>query len=256
MFRHYEDLRPMPKSLPGERLQPSIAKFCFFDPTNVSNSSSWAIAGISSLYAPTNSRFFVRLYRQYRSPIRQIVIFLKPTTSPLVHIDSWSLANTQHCYRVVRLWEESAQALLAFPTLWPLAILADATEPEAILRQVAQGLNRLTNRAERANLAAYIYLLGGLRFREGLLRQLLREEIMQESVTYQALLEKGKQQGRLEGRHAGEQALTLRQLHKKLGPLPENLVNQIQSLSLEQLEQLAEALLEFESLTDLVRWLS
>jgi predicted transposase YdaD len=78
---------------------------------------------------------------------------------------------------------------------------------------------------------------------------------MQESVTYQALLEKGKQQGRREGMQAGEQALTLRLLERKLGKLPENIVDQIQSLSLTQLEQLADALLEFESIADLVQWL-
>lgn len=199
--------------------------------------------------------YFVRLYRRHRSPIRQIVIFLNPTTSPLVQVDYLALTETQHRYRVIRLWEEPAQALLPCPTLWPLAVLAKATEPETTLRQVAKELESLTNREERANLAAYVYLLGGLRFREDVLRQLLREEIMQESVTYQAVLEKGKQAGRIEGIQVGEQSLTLRQLQRKLGPIPDHVVSQVQSLSLEQLEQLAEALLEFESLADLVDWL-
>jgi hypothetical protein len=41
-----------------------------------------------------------------------------------------------------------------------------------------------------------------------------------------------------------------------LGEIPQNLTETIQNLSVEQLENLGEALLDFESQTDLIQWLN
>ncbi|MCJ2542151.1 hypothetical protein JX360_04400 [Synechococcus bigranulatus str. 'Rupite'] len=70
-----------------------------------------------------------------------------------------------------------------------MAILRRAANPEAILRQVAGEIQKLSGGQERTNLATYTYLLGGLRFNKEVLRQLLREDVMRESVTDQALVE-------------------------------------------------------------------
>jgi Domain of unknown function (DUF4351) len=59
-------------------------------------------------------------------------------------------------------------------------------------------------------------------------------------------LERGLQQ---------EQALVLRQLTRKLGNIPTELPPQINSLSIEQLESLGEALLDFNAIADLENWL-
>jgi hypothetical protein len=67
--------------------------------------------------------------------------------------------------------------------------------------------------------------------------------------------ERGHQQGVQEGRQEGEQALVLRLLTRRVGALPDDLRSQITTLSLEQLEALGEALLEFDSLGDLENWL-
>ncbi|WGV23599.1 DUF2887 domain-containing protein [Halotia branconii] len=50
-------------------------------------------------------------------------------------------------------------------------------------------------------------------------------------------------------------SLVLRQLKRLLGELPDALLSQIQGLSLEQLEALGEALLDFSSMADLEGWL-
>jgi len=54
----------------------------------------------------------------------------------------------------------------------------------------------------------------------------------------------------------GETAVTLRQLTRRCGPLSEATTARIQSLPLEQLEALAEALLDFQGADDLAAWLS
>ena len=61
---------------------------------------------------------------------------------------------------------------------------------------------------------------------------------------------------RQEGRQEGEAAVTLRQLNRRCGPLSEVTTAQIQALPLEQLEALADALLDFQGPADLTAWLA
>ena len=61
---------------------------------------------------------------------------------------------------------------------------------------------------------------------------------------------------RQEGRQEGEAAVTLRQLNRRCGPLSEVTTAQIQALPLEQLESLADALLDFQGPADLTAWLA
>ncbi|MBI3653563.1 MAG: Rpn family recombination-promoting nuclease/putative transposase, partial [Acidobacteria bacterium] len=65
----------------------------------------------------------------------------------------------------------------------------------------------------------------------------------------------GLQKGRQEGRQEGTTALTLRLLHKRFGTLDKRTQAQIKALSVEQLEQLGEALLDFQAPQDLAQWL-
>ncbi|UZQ54128.1 DUF4351 domain-containing protein [Trichothermofontia sichuanensis B231] len=90
--------------------------------------------------------------------------------------------------------------------------------------------------------------------------QLSREEIYQmlkiatearQTRFYQEAREEGLQEGRKEG----ERSLILRLLQRRLGELPTSARARIEGLSLEQLEALGEALLDFEVLADLEGWL-
>ncbi|MBC1198372.1 DUF4351 domain-containing protein, partial [Microcystis aeruginosa BLCCF158] len=58
------------------------------------------------------------------------------------------------------------------------------------------------------------------------------------------------------GRREEAVSLILRLLNRRLGEISSTLSQQIRELSLEQLETLGEALLDFTSLTDLTTWLS
>ena len=74
---------------------------------------------------------------------------------------------------------------------------------------------------------------------------------MRESVIYQEI----KAEGREEGRQEEGATLVLRLLNRRLGEIPPSLQMQIRALPIEQLEELGEALLDFESEADLVHWL-
>uniref|UniRef100_UPI00037B1462 DUF2887 domain-containing protein n=2 Tax=Chlorogloeopsis fritschii TaxID=1124 RepID=UPI00037B1462 len=56
-------------------------------------------------------------------------------------------------------------------------------------------------------------------------------------------------------REEGEKSLVLRQLTRRVGELPQEVRQRVESLSLEQLENLGEALLDFTSMADLETWL-
>ena len=51
------------------------------------------------------------------------------------------------------------------------------------------------------------------------------------------------------------QSLILRLLNRRVGELPQEIRQRVENLSLEQLENLGEALLDFNSMTDLQAWL-
>jgi hypothetical protein len=57
------------------------------------------------------------------------------------------------------------------------------------------------------------------------------------------------------GRQEGEATVTFRLLNRRCGPLSETTTAEIQALPLEQLEALAEALLDFSGPADLTAWL-
>jgi predicted transposase YdaD len=86
-----------------------------------------------------------------------------------------------------------------------------------------------------------------------------REEIRHTRAVQDWLAEgrqKGREEGRQEGRQEGEATVTLRLLTRRCGPLSESTTARIQSLPLEQLETLAEALLDFQGPNDLTTWLA
>ncbi|MEM6447974.1 MAG: DUF4351 domain-containing protein, partial [Cyanobacteria bacterium P01_D01_bin.123] len=58
-----------------------------------------------------------------------------------------------------------------------------------------------------------------------------------------------------DGRVEGERVIVLRQLGRKVGELPSELIPTIESLPVETLESLGEALLDFKTLEDLRDWL-
>jgi predicted transposase YdaD len=130
--------------------------------------------------------------------------------------------------------------------------LARSDSPNSLLEQVAAQVDMIEENDERQNISACTQILAGLRFDKNLIQRLFREEIMQESVIYQDILQKGEQKGKKQE----ALALILRQLPRRIGSVTPQLQEQIRSLSVPQLEDLGEALLDFSSETDLINWLA
>lgn len=101
---------------------------------------------------------------------------------------------------------------------------------------------------QQQNISACIELLARLRFEKSLIQQFLREDLMRESPLYQEILQQGLQQG--------ESTLIMRLLARQLGGVAPELRSRIQQLPIPQLEERAEALLDFSETQDLVTWLN
>lgn len=187
--------------------------------------------------------YSVRLKRQYRCAVAQVVIFLQKTTNEVAFTEEYRDDTTIHRYRVIRLWEQNSALFLTNPALLPLAPLTQTDSPQAMLAQVAESVARIADREQRQNIAGCIEILAGLRFEKNLICQFLREELMQESVIYQDIVQKEAFK------------LISRQLNRRFGEIDSQLIERVRRLSAEQLENLGEALLDFSEVADLVTWL-
>jgi predicted transposase/invertase (TIGR01784 family) len=78
---------------------------------------------------------------------------------------------------------------------------------------------------------------------------------LKETRVYREIKEEGREEGEQRGREAEGRSLILRQLTRSVGELPQDVRSRIETLSLEQLENLGEALLDFTSIADLLSWL-
>jgi len=204
--------------------------------------------------------YYVRLKRQYSCSINQVVIFLQQTASEQVFVSEYTDTNTRHGYRVIRLWEQDPALLLSVPGLLPLATLSQTNSPRTLLEQIATRIAIIEEPTQQADLLACTQVLAGLRFEKNLIRQLFRKETMRGSVIYQEIREdgllEGRQLGLLEGRKDEALSFLTRQLTRRIGAIAPETREQIQTLSVEELEDLGEALLDFSEASDLTNWLN
>ncbi|MGB3636365.1 MAG: DUF4351 domain-containing protein [Rivularia sp. (in: cyanobacteria)] len=192
--------------------------------------------------------YSVRLIRQYNLPVTQVVIFLQETNNEIAYTEEYVNETTTHRYRALRMWEQDSSMFLDNPALLPLAPLTRTNSPQALLSQVAQSVARIPDRNTRQNIAAYTEILAGLKFEKNLIRQLLSEDVMQESVIYQDILQKGRQQGKQQEAFQ----FLMRLLTRRFGEIDSSIIERIRVLSTEKLEVLGEEFVDFSAISDLI----
>ncbi len=148
----------------------------------------------------------VRVYRRFPNKrMRQVVIYLKRSESELVRQNPFVIDRTRHEFEVVRLWEIPTEQLLDSPGLLPLAALSQTEDRVGTLREVVRRIDTIPNRLQKSDVAASTAIMAGLVLEKGVIRRLLREEIMRESVIYQEIKAEGREEGRQEGIAEGRQ---------------------------------------------------
>jgi predicted transposase/invertase (TIGR01784 family) len=182
----------------------------------------------------------LRLYRQFAdTEIYQVVIYLTPSRSPLVHENTFSVGELNHRFNVIRLWEQPAEIFQKYQGLLPFAALSQTNNPEETLRQVAKQIENIADKQVQSNVAASTAIISGIALKQEIIQRLLRSEIMKESVIYQAILLEGKAEGKAEGEAKGK-AETTKQLALNMlrSNIAIDLVVQITGLSLKQVQKL------------------
>jgi predicted transposase/invertase (TIGR01784 family) len=199
----------------------------------------------------------LRVHRRFpQKTMRQVVIYLQPSNSPLVFQNTFDISGLRHQFEIIRLWEQPTADLLLLPGLLPLAILGRTTDKAQTLREIEAVIDTIEDRREQSNLIAATSILAGLVLDKTVIQQILREDIMKESVIYQDILQQGEREGEQRGIKRGQVSLILRQLNHRLGEIDSELSSRIELLSSEQLTNLGEALLDFSDRQDLITWLS
>ncbi|MEA5490310.1 MULTISPECIES: Rpn family recombination-promoting nuclease/putative transposase [Pseudanabaena] len=217
--------------------------------------------------------YWVRGKRRFPDKkIRQFVIYLKETSSDVVFQQEFQDDSTYHRFEVIRLWEQPVTKFLEFTGMLPFAILVNEGDKEQLLQDIAQKIDEIPEQKTRQIVGAATYVLAGLVLDKNIIKQILRRDIMRESVTYQEILEEGRLEGEVKGRKEGEVkgrkegeikgrkqgllTIILRLLTRKFGNLPPKMHTRIARLQIPRLESLAEAILDFESVADLELWLN
>jgi len=186
----------------------------------------------------------LRIHRRYpHKSVIQVVVYLRESSNPLVYQTRFELPGTgshlRHQFQVIRMWEQPTANFLTRPGLLPFAVLSKTEERSQVLQSVAQQLETIQPKRSQENLAASTALLAGLVLEEDIVQQLLRKDIMRESVMYQVIKEEGKAEGIAEGKAEG---ITEGKLEVARNLLREGMdveaIARVTGLSLEQIQQL------------------
>jgi len=195
------------------------------------------------------------LERQHGLLVRSLVVLLRPAAdSPdLTGLLERAFPTEPPCrtfrYRVIRVWQLAPAMLLAAGATIPLAPLGDVTEPQlpGLIQQMDQRIRQVARTPEEiGTLWTAADVLMGLRYERALVDQLLAGvQNMEESPTYQAIVEKGM----IKDRHE----VLLRQGQKKFGAPSEAVVSAVRSITdFDRLNSLTDRILDVWSWDDLL----
>jgi predicted transposase YdaD len=204
------------------------------------------------------------LYRTYQVPVHSIVLLLRsdaqhPKLSGVVQYAARPNRGRMNFeYEVIRLWEVSSEKILTggLATL-PLAVLGKLPAALKLEDSLAAVIQRMRERLERESppneadrLLTAAFVLTGLRLPRTAAFQLFRGvRAMRDSDTYQAILDEGREEGRVDELHR----MLLRQGRKRFGEPDEGTRQAIRDLQdLERLEHLGERLLEVSGWDELL----
>jgi predicted transposase YdaD len=155
-------------------------------------------------------------------------------------------------YRVINLWEVDAALVFeqSLNTLLPFVPILKNGRETAVIQQA---LTQLRQDEQLIELESLLGFFASFVLSTEVVRQIMRWDmvVLQESPWYQEILREGEQKGLLR-----ERSLILKQLIRRVGNLSPEITAQLQNLSIEQLEALGEALLDFSQPEDLVTWLA
>lgn len=199
------------------------------------------------------------LVERHQLPVRTIVVLLRPAADgpELNGQFRISLPGESHYlelrYDILRVWQYSPETFLTgglgMLPLVPLSDIVPDALPE-IIHRMDERLSKEVSPSVRRDLFSATYFLMGLRFPSEIAAQLIGGMIsMKESTTYQAVVEEGRNEGRIE---ATRQSLLL-MARKRFGApdaISKNIVDGLGDRR--QLEAILERVLDVNSWEELL----
>ncbi|WP_071189165.1 Rpn family recombination-promoting nuclease/putative transposase [Trichormus sp. NMC-1] len=135
-----------------------------------------------------------------------------------------------------------------------LIVSKEAQAPELVKTLMARTKTEVENDREKQGIIELLETVLLSKFSQ-LSRQEIEAMFLVSDIKQTRVYQEAKQEGREEGRQDGEMILLIRQLSKRFGKLKDIYIENINSLNIEQLEKLGEALLDFTDINDLETWL-
>lgn len=222
--------------------------------------------------------YFARLHEKYALPVYPIAVFSHQTLRPEPEEYVVAFPHRQvlrFTFRTIQLQRLPWREYMRQPNPVAAALMARMGMEQAERPRVKLECLRLMSTlrldpARQRLISGFVDTYLELDAAEALqfayqadtvLAQAEKEKIMELTTSWK---EEGRAEGRAEGHAAGraegqvegEARVVLRLLQRRCGAVPSPLEEQVRRLSSEQRENLAEALLDFTSMTELEKWLS
>jgi predicted transposase YdaD len=156
-------------------------------------------------------------------------------------------------YQVIRVWELPVERVLSGSVmLLPLAPISAVSEVElpGVVSRMKTRFDSEIEAAQRRELWTTAYVLMGLRFHRPMIDRLLKEVMaMEESTTYQGIIEEGMARGKI----VATREVLLFQGEERFGPPPESIRHRIDALrNLQELHRLLHRVLSVSSWEELL----
>ncbi|MCY6490812.1 Rpn family recombination-promoting nuclease/putative transposase [Leptolyngbya sp. GGD] len=214
---------------------------------------------------PVRMRAYAALAEEkYSLPTYPVLINILPPASTVTILDRYESnfmgLQSRQDYQVINLWEieasivfeQSLNALLPF-----VPVLKNGGETTVVQR----ALNQLRGDQQLVELESLLAFFASFVLGSEIVRQIMRWDmaVLRESPWYQEILREGErlgeQRGKQEGRQEEGRSLILKLLNRRFDNLSPEITAQVQAFSIEQVEALGEALLDFTQIEELMAWL-
>ena len=135
-----------------------------------------------------------------------------------------------------------------------LIVSKENQSPQLVQNLMARTKTEVSNERERQGIIELLETVLVSKFSQ-LSRQEIEAMFLVSDIKQTRVYQEAKQEGEQEGRQEGEKNLLLRILSKRFGKLITRHIESINGLTIAQLEDLGEALLDFGDINDLEQWL-
>lgn len=214
-------------------------------------------------------RYFARLHEKHAIPVYPVVVFSHGSTRrepDEYRVRFPDMEVVRFRYRSIQLRRLDWRRFLKAPNPVAAALMsrmkiAQRDRPRVKLECLRLLMTLRLDQARTRLISGFIdtYLRlnreEALRFTQEADRVLTINERSKMLELTTSWKEEGRQEGRQEGRHEECLQVVVRLLCRRFGPIDTVTQNRLGALPLERLEALAEALLDFKTMGDLIQWL-